>query len=229
MRSKINVNIRTLSRGLMDHLAYFNLHRIKYFVLVLFPKRAKIGLGGLTVTESREKVVDFSVPFMYYTEEMLLKKTSSNGRTVDLLQFMNPFHNDIWLATLVTLVIISVAVFVINYFSPYGYKDENGRGTSEEFSFSNSVWFALGCMLQQGAENQPRSLSGDTWSHDLILGFVVEIYVLLYLSSPNSCGNMTLQMSFKIKHYNKLIRSPPPPPPPPTTPPPPPSASASAS
>ena len=103
--------------------------------------------------------MDFSVPYLYFTEEMLLKKTSSSG-TIDLLQFMNPFDNYVWFATLASLVVISVAVFVINYFSPYGYKDDNGQGTSEEFSFFNSVWFALACMLQQGADNSPRSLSG---------------------------------------------------------------------
>ena len=97
---------------------------------------------------------------MYYTEDMLLKKTSFNNGSIDFLQFMNPFHNDVWFATLATMVVISVSIFVINYYSPYGNKDANGRGTSEEFSFFNSVWFALACMLQQGSESQPRSLSG---------------------------------------------------------------------
>ena len=105
-------------------------------------------------------MVDFSVPFMYYTEEMLLKKSSSNNGTIDYLQFMKPFHNNVWFATLASVVVISVAMFVLNYFSPYGYKEENGRGTSKEFNFFNSVWFALACMLQQGADNQPRNLSG---------------------------------------------------------------------
>jgi len=96
---------------------------------------------------------------MYYTREVLTKKTSSSA-TVDLLQFANPFQSNVWVATLACLVIISVAVFVINYFSPYGYKDENGRATSEEFNFFNSVWFALACMLQQGGDSTPKSLSG---------------------------------------------------------------------
>ena len=103
--------------------------------------------------------MDFSTPYMYYTEDILLKKTSSKEK-YDFLQFMNPFDNHVWFATLATLVIISVAVFVINYYSPYGYKDDNGRGTSQEFSFFNSVWFALACMLQQGGDNTPKSLSG---------------------------------------------------------------------
>ncbi|PFX27300.1 Glutamate receptor 4 [Stylophora pistillata] len=124
----------------------------------LLYKHADMAVADLTITEHRETVVDFTVPYMFYTEEMLLKKTLSNGK-VDLLQFMNPFDSHVWFATLASLVIISFAVFFINYLSPYGYKDENGRGTAEEFSFSNSVWFALSCMLQQGADYSPRSLS----------------------------------------------------------------------
>ena len=116
-------------------------------------------MADLTITERREKVVDFTMPYMFTTEDVILKK-SSFEETVDLLQFMNPFHSEVWFAKLVTLLIVSVAVFILNHFSPFGYKDDNNPGTSQEFSFFNSVWFSLACMLQQGAENQPRNLSG---------------------------------------------------------------------
>ena len=97
---------------------------------------------------------------MHYTDDILLKKRSSDeGKTFNT-QFMRPFQDDVWLATLVTLVVISVSTFALNHLSPYGYKDKNGQGTAEEFSFINSVWFTWSCMLQQGAETQPRSLSG---------------------------------------------------------------------
>ena len=88
-----------------------------------------------------------------------MKKTSSEEKT-DLLQFMAPFDRYVWVCTLGIVIIISAAVFAINYFSPYGYKDDNGQGTSEEFSYFNSLWFAFACMLQQGGDNTPRSLSG---------------------------------------------------------------------
>ncbi|XP_015753332.1 PREDICTED: glutamate receptor 2-like isoform X2 [Acropora digitifera] len=126
----------------------------------LVNKRADIALAGMAISEVREKSFDFSVPFMHYTDDILLKKRSSDeGKTFNT-QFMQPFEDDVWLATLVTLVLISVSFFALNYISPYGYKDENGQGTSEDFSFINSVWFAWSCMLQQGAETQPRSISG---------------------------------------------------------------------
>ena len=103
--------------------------------------------------------MDFTIPFMFTTQDVIIKKSSLEER-VDLLQFMDPFHSEVWFAKLVALLVVSVAVFILNYFSPFGYKDDKNPGTSQEFSFFNSVWFSLACMLQQGAENQPRNLSG---------------------------------------------------------------------
>lgn len=137
----------------------FLLSIVTYLNFSFHPKRADLAVSSLTVTEARENVVDFTVAFMFYTDEILLKKTYSKEKS-DLLQFMSPFHDHVWFCTLATLILISVAVFVINYLSPYGHKDANGKGTSEEFSFFNSIWFALACMLQQGGDNTPRNLSG---------------------------------------------------------------------
>lgn len=137
----------------------FLLNIVTYLNFSFHPKRADLAVSSLTVTEARENVVDFTVAFMFYADEILLKKTYSKEKS-DLLQFMSPFHDHVWFCTLATLILISVAVFVINYFSPYGHKDANGKGTSEEFSFVNSMWFALACMLQQGGDNTPRNLSG---------------------------------------------------------------------
>ena len=172
-----------------------NLSLIDPYVCSLFPKHADLIVADLTITESREKVVDFTVPFMYYTEDILMKKTSSNNDEIDLLQFMNPFHSDVWFATLVSLVVISVAVFVINYFSPYGYKGENGRGTSEKFSFSNSVWFALACMLQQGAENSPRNLSGRS---SISLFWMIFFYVGIFVRTSFQMSPVTCEFSNRI-------------------------------
>lgn len=94
-----------------------------------------MALAALTMTERREEVVDFSVPFMHYTSDILLKKASSEDK-YELLQFMHPFDNQVWFANLATLVISSVAVFVINYYSPYGYKDDNGEGHQRNSAFS---------------------------------------------------------------------------------------------
>jgi len=96
---------------------------------------------------------------MYYTDEMLLKKTSSVGK-IDYLLFLTPFETYVWFAILTSLMVISITLFTINYFSPYRYKDDSDKATSKEFSFFDSVWFALASLLQQATENTPRNLPG---------------------------------------------------------------------
>ena len=132
---------------------------MRFFFQIIFRKNADIVVAPLYVSEYRSQVVDFMMPYMYFTEDVLIKKDTSTEK-VNYLEFLDPFDSQVWFCTLAALVAITVAVFVINYFSPYGYKDENGKRTGEEFSFFNCVWFALACMLQQGAENTPRNLSG---------------------------------------------------------------------
>jgi len=62
--------------------------------------------------------------------------------------------------TLASLVIVTGLMYVVNFISPYGYKQSTKSKNSEAFNLFNSLWFCLASMLQQGADNTPRSLSG---------------------------------------------------------------------
>ena len=159
-------------------------------------QRADLAVADLTITERREKVVDFTIPYMFTTEDVILKKSSS-GETVDYLQFTNPLHSEVWFAMLATLLVVSVAVFILNYFSPFGYKDDNELGTSQEFSFFNSMWFSLACMLQQGAENQPRNLSG---TGKLIFLLFLSLMIMMMTVIPEFCYRYYHHHHFHCQH-----------------------------
>ena len=117
-----------------------------------------MAVASITVTEERSKVVAFTVAYKFFTEKMLMKKVTREEH--HYLRFAHPFAKEVWLMLLVSLLVATISIFAINYYSPYGYKNQEGVGTSEEFSFSNSLWFSVACMLQQGGENNPRSHSG---------------------------------------------------------------------
>ena len=117
-----------------------------------------MAVSGITVSLQRAQVVKFTKAFMYFTEDMLIKKPTD--KELNFLQFMDPFEIEVWFMVLVCLFIVTVGTFLINYYSPYGFKGEDGKGTSEEFSWFNSLWFSLACMLQQGGDNTPKCLSG---------------------------------------------------------------------
>ena len=157
------------SRHPLSQRRTFPRNRVTHGLKCFFFQKADLAAASLTVTESREKVVDFTVAYMYFTSSMIMKKKSASP--TDFLQFMMPFDIPVWLMLLACLTVVSIGTFVLNYYSPFGYKDETGRGTSSEFNFPNSLWFSLACMLQQGGDNTPKALSGEwRWliSYDVI-------------------------------------------------------------
>ena len=62
--------------------------------------------------------------------------------------------------TLACLVVVTGLMYIVNYISPYGYRHCKKAKNAEAFDLFNSLWFCLASMLQQGADNTPRSLSG---------------------------------------------------------------------
>ena len=119
-------------------------------------------VASLTVTDAREEVIDFTVAYMQYTSDLIVKKQAT--AKVQYLQFLHPFEYTVWVMLLVWLIVMTLATFTVNYFSPYGYENTNGGGTASEFSLLNSAWFSLACMLQQGGDNTPKSLSGELFA-----------------------------------------------------------------
>ena len=114
--------------------------------------------AAMTVTEQRSQVVAFTPAYMHYTEDMLMKKERSDKSR--LFQFLDPFDTEVWLMLLAALFVCTVCIFIIGHLSPYEYKDEQEIGTGNAFSLSDSLWFSAACMLQQGADHTPRSMSG---------------------------------------------------------------------
>lgn len=58
---------------------------------------------------------------------------------------------------------ITFLIFCLDHFSPSGYRAtaaRTGEGEGDELNLFNSLWFAAGSILQQGADNSPRSASG---------------------------------------------------------------------
>lgn len=117
-----------------------------------------MSVAALTITESREKAVDFTVAYQHYTDDLLFSRPEDED---NLFIFVDPLSHSIWFCLAGTVCFVGIVTFLLNYFCPYGWKDENGKGTAKEFSFFNSLWFSLACILQQGAADRPKALSGN--------------------------------------------------------------------
>uniref|UniRef100_A0A0K0F5Z7 Glutamate receptor 1 n=1 Tax=Strongyloides venezuelensis TaxID=75913 RepID=A0A0K0F5Z7_STRVS len=123
---------------------------------------ADLAVSSLTINQERERVVDFSKPFMVTGISIMIKKPDKQEFSV--FSFMQPLSTEIWMYIIFAYVGVSVVIFLVSRFSPYEWRiDETSNGSftiSNDFSVYNCLWFTLAAFMQQGTDILPRSISG---------------------------------------------------------------------
>lgn len=119
---------------------------------------ADMAIAPLTITKARERVVDFSKPFMTFGLSIMIKKPDK--QEFSIFSFMSPFSSEIWRYLALSYIGISLVIFAVCRFSPDEWRmEELGAGGHEltnDFSFSNCLWFTLAAFMQQGTDIVPR-------------------------------------------------------------------------
>lgn len=122
--------------------------------LVLFQK-TDMALASLTITKDRQRVVDFTNPFMQMGISIMIKKPDKQKPGV--FSFMDPLNEKVWICVMVGFLAVSLVLFFVGRWSPYEWREIlNSRDQSNAFTFSNTLWFALGALMQQGSDIFPR-------------------------------------------------------------------------
>ncbi|XP_043287148.1 glutamate receptor 1 isoform X2 [Venturia canescens] len=171
----------------------------------LIRKEADIAIASMTITSERERVIDFSKPFMSLGISIMIKKPVKQKPGV--FSFLNPLSKEIWVCVIFSYIGVSIVLFIVSRFSPYEWRvlQSTGNGDSSmvarndpslqhphgpqgtahppnpcmanDFSILNSMWFSLGAFMQQGCDISPRSMSGR------IVGSVWWFFTLILISS----------------------------------------------
>ncbi|CAB3367848.1 Hypothetical predicted protein [Cloeon dipterum] len=99
-----------------------------------------------------------------------------------LFSFMNPLAVDIWLYVLAAYVLVSITMFVVARFSPYEWHNPHpceleNDVVENQFSMSNSFWFTIGTLMQQGSDLNPKATS------TRIVGGIWWFFTLIIISS----------------------------------------------
>ncbi|XP_012264901.2 glutamate receptor 1 isoform X2 [Athalia rosae] len=171
----------------------------------LIRKEADIAIASMTITSERERVIDFSKPFMSLGISIMIKKPIKQKPGV--FSFLNPLSKEIWVCVIFSYIGVSIVLFIVSRFSPYEWRllqisggndpMAGGRGDpglphphaphgsphtphssmANDFSILNSLWFSLGAFMQQGCDISPRSISGR------IVGSVWWFFTLILISS----------------------------------------------
>ncbi|XP_064612115.1 glutamate receptor ionotropic, kainate 2-like isoform X2 [Liolophura sinensis] len=143
----------------------------------LIDKKADLAVAGMTITYRREKVIDFTKPFLNLGITILYKKPDK--RPPQLFSFLSPLSIEVWVYMLAAYLCVSFMLFVLARFSPYEWYNPHpcnpdGDVVENQFSILNSLWFTIGSLMQQGSDIAPRALStrlvsGIWWFFTLIM------------------------------------------------------------
>ncbi|XP_061659858.1 glutamate receptor ionotropic, kainate 1-like isoform X1 [Syngnathoides biaculeatus] len=141
---------------------------------------ADLAVAPLTITYVREKVIDFSKPFMTLGISILYRKP--NGTNPGVFSFLNPLSPDIWMYVLLACTGVSCVLFVIARFTPYEWYNPHPCNPSStliqnNFTLLNSFWFGVGALMRQGSELMPKALS------TRIVGGIWWFFTLIIISS----------------------------------------------
>ena len=120
-------------------------------------QKADIAIAPLTISSIRERVVDFSKPFMDLGISIMIKKPEKQKPGV--FSFMDPLDLYIWLCIVLSYLGVSLVLFLVSRFSPHEWQiedRENGPTFTNDFTIFNSLWFALGAFMRQGIDISPR-------------------------------------------------------------------------
>ncbi|XP_016016750.2 glutamate receptor ionotropic, kainate 4 isoform X8 [Rousettus aegyptiacus] len=129
----------------------------------LISRKADLAVAGLTITAEREKVIDFSKPFMTLGISILYRVHM--GRKPGYFSFLDPFSPGVWLFMLLAYLAVSCILFLVARLTPYEWYSPHpcaqGRCNLlvNQYSLGNSLWFPVGGFMQQGSTIAPRALS----------------------------------------------------------------------
>ena len=103
-----NVSLRIVEDG---NYGSFDGHRWNGMIEEVLDRRADMAVADLSVTTARMEAVKFSMPWMNIGISIIYMKPKKAAP--GLLTFMDPFHDSVWFATLVSILLTAMFTFII--------------------------------------------------------------------------------------------------------------------
>ncbi|XP_074604952.1 glutamate receptor ionotropic, kainate 3-like [Brevipalpus obovatus] len=163
----------------------------------LVSQRVDMALGDLSITVNRQKLVDFTVPFMNYGLGLLLANPQSSS--LDAFTFIRPFSMSLWCCIGLASIWVSGLMYFMGQMSPLERsielpckyiqgnpalkscvkKNLLSTRNQDRFKFSNCAWFVLCSFFHQPISLNTRAFSTRTlaafwWLFSLVM---VSFYV----------------------------------------------------
>ena len=99
-------------------------------------------MASLTITSDREKVIDFSKPFMTLGISVVMRATPAPHR---IFEFTRPLSQHVWLLLLATVFVAGITFYLIHILLP---SDDYGF----HFGFQQSIWFTISSLFRRDTD-----------------------------------------------------------------------------
>lgn len=141
----------------------------------LIDQKADLAVAGMSITYKREKVIDFTKPFLNLGITILYKRP--HKKPPKLFSFLSPLTSEVWVYIIAAYLVVSFMLYIIARLSPYEWYESGSDELDNQFTVLNSLWFTIGCLMQQGSEVAPRAVS------TRIVGGIWWFFTLIVISS----------------------------------------------
>ncbi|XP_065225873.1 glutamate receptor ionotropic, kainate 2-like [Planococcus citri] len=157
--------------------------------------QADLACADITINREREEAVDITSPFMDLGIAILYKKPQN--QSPGFFSFLSPFNTEVWILVVTAYVTVSVLFFIMGRISPYEWRNpfpciDDPDELENQFTLSNSFWFTIGALMQQGSEIAPVSVStrmaaGVWWFFTLIMVacYTANLAAFLTIETPS--------------------------------------------
>ncbi|XP_046574829.1 glutamate receptor ionotropic, kainate 3-like [Haliotis rubra] len=137
-----------------------------------------LGIGPISLTSERERVIDFTKPYMEEGAGIILRRFEDKSSKI--FRVFKPFSESVWLAVAGAVLVVGFTLALVNHLSPLKLQqtDEDGEGNrNTEISTSDNIWIVYESYMEQGCEISPPNISGR-----FILGFWWVFTILMVAS-----------------------------------------------
>ncbi|XP_050719652.1 probable glutamate receptor isoform X2 [Eriocheir sinensis] len=116
-------------------------------------REVEMALGPTSITEAREKAIDFTVPFDYEPWDILIPESIV---TVDLTAYLFPFANLVWIGIMASTLLVGTLVWIVSRL--FGDKGllYPAKKSCKNYTYSHYLLDMFGCLIQQ-ANRQPQT------------------------------------------------------------------------
>ncbi|CAH1103684.1 unnamed protein product [Psylliodes chrysocephalus] len=125
-------------------------------------KKAHLAISDITITQEREEVVDFSLPFMELGISLLHSKPDFGD--TQYFVFLSRFSKSLWTTILYSYIAISVCLYIVLRLSPDDWErrhpcDELDDTLVNRWDLKNSLLLTLRALTMQGSDAVPKGKS----------------------------------------------------------------------